>query len=439
MQASKNTKYCFEMARVLISVSKKNCVVQFSSRLRRGNFYSTDSGNKFPLSGIRVMDLTRVVAGPYCTMLLGDLGAEILKIEEPGVGDQTRQWGPFFGNSKQATAYFVSLNRNKKSVCIDLKRGKEIIYDLAQKSDVLIENYVPGKLATYGLNYEEIRKIAPHLIYCSLTGYGYKGPYRNRPGYDVIAASYGGLLDITGPEDGPPCRSGVALTDISTGLYAHGAIMAALIQRSRTKMGQWIQCDLLSTQIANLINVGSAYLNANQEAKKWGSALDSIVPYEAFKTKNGWFTVGTGSDAQFKDLMKRMKLDELIEKYEKNATRVKKRNELLEILRRVFNDKTNDEWSEIFQGATFPYAPVNNMKNAFDDVHIKEIGLVKEVEIPDEGRVKIVGPAVNFSDSRNEIRSPPPKLGQNTHEVMRDILQYSEDSIDNFLKQGIIR
>ncbi|XP_051168095.1 succinate--hydroxymethylglutarate CoA-transferase [Leptopilina boulardi] len=426
------------MAKVIISRDK--CLLRSLYQIPRGKYYSTNVNDvRSPLSGIRVMDLTRVVAGPYCTMLLGDLGAEILKIEEPGIGDQTRQWGPFFGNSKKATAYFVSLNRNKKSICIDLKRGKEIIYDLAKKSDVLMENYVPGKLSKYGLSYEEIHKIAPHLVYCSLTGYGYKGPYRNRPGYDVIAASYGGLLDMTGPENGPPCRPGVALTDISTGLYAHGAIMAALIQRTKTNEGQWIQCDLLSTQIANLINIGSAYLNGNQESRKWGSALDSIVPYEAFKTKNGWFTVGTGSDGQYRDLINRMNLQQLNDKYETNAIRVKKRDELVAILKSVFLKKTNDEWSEIFEGASFPYAPVNNMKNTFNDKHIKEIGIVKEVEIPEEGTVKIVGPAVTYSDSKNEIRSPPPKLGQNTIEVMRDILQYPEDSIKNLLKNGVIQ
>lgn len=179
----------------------------------------------------------------------------------------------------------------------------------------------------------------------------------------MIAASYGGLLDMTGPIDGPPCRPGVALTDISTGLYAHGAIMAALIQRAKTKKGQWIQCNLLSTQLANLINVGSAYLNADQEAQKWGSALDSIVPYEAFKTKDGWFTVGNGSDAQYKDLLERINLMHLDGKYDTNQIRVKKRDELVEILRKVFITKTNDEWSVIFEGASFPYAPVNNMKN----------------------------------------------------------------------------
>jgi len=258
----------------------------------------------------------------------------------------------------------MSVNRNKKSVCIDLKRGKDIIYDLAQTCDVLVENYVPGKLNGMGLGYEDIAKIAPRLIYCSLTGYGSRGPYANRPGYDVIAASLGGLLHITGPKDGPPCKVGVAMTDLAMGLYAHGAIMAALLQRSKINKGQWIQCNLLSTQVASLINIASNYLNGNKEATRWGSEHESIVPYEAFPTKDGYMTVGAGSDLQFLELIKRLHLSELINnnKFKNNTARVKNRMELLEILRNVFKRKTNQEWSAVFEGASFPYGAVNTIK-----------------------------------------------------------------------------
>jgi len=215
-----------------------------------------------------------------------------------------------------------------------------------------------------GLGYEDIASIAPHLIYCSLTGYGSQGPYANRPGYDVIAASLGGLLHITGPKDGPPCKVGVAMTDLATGLYAHGAIMAALLQRSKTNRGQWIQCNLLSTQIASLINIASNYLNGTKEATRWGSEHESIVPYEAFPTKDGYMTIGTGSDAQFLELIKRMQLSELAndDKFENNTARVKNRVELLQILRNVFKKKTNQEWSVIFEGASFPYGAVNTIR-----------------------------------------------------------------------------
>ncbi|XP_050465378.1 succinate--hydroxymethylglutarate CoA-transferase [Cataglyphis hispanica] len=397
--------------------------------------------NRSPLNGIRILDLTRIVAGPYCTMILGDLGAEILKIERPGDGDEARKWGPPFFEGTQESTYFMSVNRNKKSVCIDLKRGKDIIYDLAQTCDVLVENYVPGKLDSMGLGYEDIAKIAPRLIYCSLTGYGSQGPYANRPGYDVIAASLGGLLHITGPKDGPPCKVGVAMTDLAMGLYAHGAIMAALLQRSRINKGQWIQCNLLSTQIASLINIASNYLNAGKEATRWGSEHESIVPYEAFPTKDGYMTVGVGSDLQFQELIKRLQLPELINnnKFKNNIARVKNRMELLQILRDVFKRKTNQEWSAIFEGASFPYGAVNTIKEVFDDPHVKYIKLVQELEHPVTGKVKLVGPPVTYSYATNIVRSSPPMLGQHTLEVLRNILKYSDNKIENLIAQKIVQ
>jgi len=334
------------------------------SKNRGREFCTTIEDDRSPLNGVRVLDLTRIVAGPYCTMILGDLGAEILKIERPDGGDEARKWGPPFFQGTQESTYFMSVNRNKKSVCIDLKKGKDIVYELAQTCDVLVENYVPGKLNSIGLGYENMAKIAPRLIYCSLTGYGSHGPYANRPGYDVIAASLGGLLHITGSKDGPPCKVGVAMTDLATGLYAHGAIMAALLQRLKTNKGQWIQCNLLSTQIASLINIASNYLNGNKEATRWGSEHESIVPYEAFPTKDGYMTIGTGSDAQFLELVKRLQMSQLAanDKFKNNIARVKNRMELLQILRDELKRKTNQEWSAIFEGASFPYGAVNTIR-----------------------------------------------------------------------------
>ncbi|XP_031844302.2 succinyl-CoA:glutarate CoA-transferase [Nomia melanderi] len=396
---------------------------------------------KSPLAGIRVLDLTRIVAGPYCSMILGDLGAEILKIEKPGSGDEARKWGPPFIKGTQESVYFLSVNRNKKSICIDLKGGKDIIYELAKKSDILIENYVPGKLGKFGLGYEDICKIAPHLIYCSLTGYGYQGPYANRPGYDVIAASVGGLMHITGPKDGSPCKVGVAVTDLATGLYAHGAIMAALYQRMKTNNGQWIQCNLLSTQIASLINIGSNYLNANKEAVRWGSEHESIVPYEAFPTKDGYITVGTGSNAQFLELLKRMQLIELFEndKFKDNTARVKNRDELLEILRKQFKEKSNKEWSAIFDGASFPYGPINTIAEVFEDPHVKHIKMIQEMEHSSGAKIKVVGPPVVYSYATNKIRLSPPMLGQHTDEILKNILNYSDDKIQNLKKAKIVQ
>ncbi|CAK9813102.1 Succinate--hydroxymethylglutarate CoA-transferase [Anthophora quadrimaculata] len=397
--------------------------------------------DRSPLSGIRVLDLTRIIAGPYCTMVLGDLGAEILKVEKPGVGDEARKWGPPFLEGTEEAAYFLSVNRNKKSICINLKEGKEIIYELAKKSDVLVENYVPGKLKKLGLGYEDISKVAPHLIYCSLTGYGYEGPYANRPGYDVIAASMGGLLHITGQKDGPPCKVGVAVTDLTTGLYAHGAILAALYQRTTTKKGQWIQCNLLATQVASLINIGSNYLNADKEAVRWGSEHENIVPYEAFLTKDGYMTVGTGSDAQFLDFLKRINLTELSEdkKYKNNKSRVDNRNELLPILRKVFKTKTNKEWAIVFEGASFPYGPINTIRQVFEDPHIKHIKMVQEVEHATGRKVKVVGPPVTYSYATNNVRFAPPILGQHTDEILKNVLNYTDDSIQLLKRNKIVQ
>ena len=240
------------------------------------------------LDGVKVLDLTRVLAGPFCTMILGDLGADVLKIERPKVGDDTRAWGPPFVGGQ--SCYFLSINRNKRSVCIDIKspKGKKLIMQLAAQSDILVENYLPGKLNEMGIGYEDIKAVNPKIIYCSITGYGHSGPYSIRPGYDIIAASVGGLIHVTGPEDGDPCKTGVALTDLTTGLYAHGAIMAALFQRERNGTGQHIDVNLLSSQVSCLVNLGANYLMAGREAKRWGTAHESIVPYQSFASTDGY-------------------------------------------------------------------------------------------------------------------------------------------------------
>ncbi|XP_046142381.1 succinate--hydroxymethylglutarate CoA-transferase isoform X1 [Osmia bicornis bicornis] len=407
----------------------------------RRSFCKSTEDYRSPLSDVRVLDLTRIIAGPYCTMILGDLGAEILKVERPGSGDEARKWGPPFIEGTQESVYFLSVNRNKKSICIDLKKGKDIIYELAKKCDVLIENYVPGKLKDMGLGYEDISKIAPHIVYCSLTGYGYEGPYANRPGYDVIAASIGGLLHITGEKNGPPCKVGVAVTDLATGLYAHGAILTALYQRKKSNKGQWIQCNLLATQVASLINIGSNYLNAGKKAVRWGSEHESIVPYEAFPTKDGYMTVGTGSDTQFLDLLKRMQLTELLkcDKFKNNQARVEKRDELLPLLRKEFKKRSNKEWALIFEGASFPYGPINTIGQVFEDPQIKHMKMVQELEHSTGNRVKVVGPPVTYSYAVNKARFAPPMLGQHTDDILKNILDYTNDEIQILKKNKIVQ
>ncbi|XP_076270721.1 succinyl-CoA:glutarate CoA-transferase [Rhynchophorus ferrugineus] len=406
--------------------------------LHTSSTYLTNS----PLEGIRVLDLTRIVAGPYCTMVLGDLGAEIIKVEKPGAGDESRLWGPpFIGDTKES-CYFVTFNRNKKSICVNIQsnEGRDILYNLAKSSDVLVENYVPGKLDSLQLGYDDFKKVAPHLIYCSITGFGPEGPYSRRPGYDVIAASIGGLVHITGPRDGEPCKVGVALIDIATGLYAHGAIMAALIKRAKTGEGQKIDCDLLSTQLSTLINIGSNYLNAGKEATRWGTAHESIVPYQAFPTKDGYYTIGTGSDKQFVELCAKLKLNSLTEnpKFVNNKNRVQNRVELIDIISNAMKNKTNEEWNSIFSNCSFPNGPVNNLKNAFNDPHVQHINLVKTLDHPLTGTVKVVGPPVRYSAGGNEIRSAPPVLGQHTDDVLKNILKYNNEQVNKLKAKKII-
>ncbi|KAG8236335.1 hypothetical protein J437_LFUL010469 [Ladona fulva] len=372
-----------------------------------------------PLEGIRILDLSRIVMGPYCTMVLGDMGAEVIKVERPTVGDETRRWGvPISGGE---TTYFLAMNRNKYSVCINLKssEGRQTLLDLVAVSDVLVENYVPGKLDSLGMGYELIKNVNPSLIYVSLTGYGPDGPQASRPGYDVIAASVGGLLNITGPEEGEPCKVGVPITDIASALYAHGAILAALYKREKTGEGERVDVNLLSTQVACLATVASAWLNAGEEAKRRGSAHDWIVPYESLETKcGGRVTVGAGSNAQFGAFCRLIGLPELSEdvRYKTNVLRVANRDTLMSVIRKRFKERTSEEWLNILESAPFPCGPVNTIPQVFQNPQVKHLDLVKKMAHPSAGSIGVIGPPVKFSDSANEVRRRPPLLGEHTCE-----------------------
>lgn len=397
--------------------------------------------SKGPLHGIRVLDLTRVLAGPYCSMILGDLGAEILKIENPDGGDDTRSWGPPFCGKE--SAYFLSINRNKQSVCVNIreKEGQDIVRDLAQKSDILIENYIPGKLSTMNLGYEQLHEIAPHLIYCSITGYGQTGPDATRAGYDIIVAATGGLTHITGPEDGEPCKVGVAMTDLSTGLYAYGSVMAALLYRSKTGRGQHIDCNLLSTQVASLVNIASNYLNSGEEAKRRGTAHASIVPYQAFPTKDGYVMAGAGNDKQFQILCKCLKLNDVGNnpKFSTNRQRVTHRKELLQIIINRFKSKNTSEWLEILEDSGIPYGPINNIQQVFSDKQVIHNGMIQEMRHPTAGLIRVAGPAVKFSETPTIRALPPPTLGQHTDSVLKNILKLSDEDIARLKRNGIVK
>ena len=373
-------------------------------------------------------------------MILSDLGAEVLKIERPKVGDDTRAWGP--PNIGNNSCYFMCVNRNKKSVSVNLKdaEGQKIVKELALQNDVLVENYIPGKMEEYGLGYETLKKLHPKLIYCSITAYGDTGPYAKRAGYDVIASSIGGFLHITGPEDGDPCKPGVALTDLTTGLYAHGAIMAALFQREKTGLGQKIGINLLSAQLASLVNLGANYLLANQEAKRWGTAHESIVPYQSFATADGYLTLGGVTDRQFRELCSKLNRLDLANdnRFLSNAERVRNRKVLVEEISRTLASKTNEQWLAIFHDATFAYGPINTLSQAFQDPQVLHSRIVQEIEHPTAGILQLVGPPVQYSGSENRIRLPPPELGQHTDEILQQRLGYSPSHIQQLRNLEII-
>ncbi|XP_037829088.1 succinate--hydroxymethylglutarate CoA-transferase isoform X1 [Kryptolebias marmoratus] len=329
----------------------------------------TNTESLRPLEGVRVLDLTRVLAGPFATMILGDLGAEVIKVERPGGGDDTRTWGPPFVGSE--SVYFLSINRNKKSVAVDLKhpRGAAVIQQLSGVCDVLVENFLPGKLPLMGLGFDQLMGLNPRLIYCSISGYGQTGPLSPSPGYDSIASAVSGMMHITGPEDGEPVRPGVAMTDLATGLYAHGAIMAALLQRHRTGRGVHIDCNLLSSQVSCLSHVAANYLNAGKEARRWGTAHESIVPYQGFRTRDGHIVVAAGNDRQFVRVCQVLDLTEVSEdpRYRTNKLRVQNRRELLDVLSQRFLQENTADWLRRFQGSGVPVGPINSIQEVFSE------------------------------------------------------------------------
>nr|XP_058972801.1 succinate--hydroxymethylglutarate CoA-transferase-like isoform X3 [Pocillopora verrucosa] len=346
-----------------------------------------------PLSGVRVLDMTRILAGPFTTMLLGDLGAEIIKIEKPESGDDTRSWAPPFCENE--STYFLSINRNKKSIAVNIKdpKGTEIVRKLASKCDVLVENYLPGKLDKVGLGYDQLKTSAPSLIYCSITGFGRGGPYDQRPGYDVMVSGIGGLMHITGPE------------------------------------------------IAMLSHVGTSYLNAGFETGRYGTAHHSIVPYQAFKTCDGHFLVGAGNDGLFRKLCKLLGLDNLADDplYATNAARVENRHKLLPLLKECFQQRGTKEWAKAFEGSGIPCGPINNIKAVFEDPQVKYKKMVQELEHPTAGKIRIPGPAVEYNGQTCQgLPRAPPLLGQHTHEILTNLLEYSNKEISTLEHDGII-
>ena len=396
--------------------------------------------NDLPLSGIRVLDLSRILAGPYCTMMLGDLGAEVIKVERPGTGDDTRTWGPPFAGGE--SAYYLCCNRNKKSISIDLKnpRGLELVKEFARVSDVLVENFTPGLMKDFGLDYETLRERNPRLIYCSITAYGQDGPYRDRPGYDMVLSAVGGLMWITGPEGGEPCKVGVAITDVVTGVHASGAIMAALLWRERSGRGQYIDCSLLDVQVAALANIASNYLVADKEAQRWGTAHESIIPYQVFPTKDRPIAIAVANQKLWVNFCRTVGKQEWIKdpRFESNPKRVENRKEMVASVAELMAQKTCDEWVELLVEASIPCGPVNNMERLFADPQVLHRGMIAEVPHPTIGTLRLCGVPIKYSEAPGSIRLPPPLLGEHTDEILGDVLGYSPEQVEALRRQGAI-
>ena len=398
-----------------------------------------------PLEGVRILDLTRALAGPYCTMMLGDLGADVIKVERPGRGDDSRGWGPPFvgrpyGPYPGESAYFIAANRNKRSITVNLKtpEGQGIVRRLAAVSDVLVENFRTGVLEGMGLGYEDLRSVNPRLVYCSISGYGRTGPYAERPGYDFIIQAEGGMMGITGPEEGPPSRVGVPIVDITAGMFAATAVLAALRARDLTGEGQLVDISLLDTQVALLTNVASNYLVGGGPPRRLGNAHPNIAPYEAFQARDRWFALAAANERQWATLCQVIGRPELKDdpRFVSNGLRVSNRPELVAVLNEIFATRDADEWLAMFREAGLPCGPINTVPEVFAHPQVRARELVLEIAHPAAGPVRLTGFPYKFSGTPAQVRRPPPLLGQHTEEILTEMLGYAAEEVSALREQG---
>jgi crotonobetainyl-CoA:carnitine CoA-transferase CaiB-like acyl-CoA transferase len=401
------------------------------------------------LQGIRVLDLSRVLAGPWCGQILADLGAEVIKIERPQVGDDTRMWGPPWmpdqqGNATRESGYFQCANRNKYSVAVDIAsvQGQEIIREIAKTADVVIENYKAGSLAKYGLDYASLSALNPNVVYCSITGFGQDGPRAEEPGYDFIIQGMSGLMSITGEKDGEPGagaqKVGVAVVDIQTGLYSTIAIQAALLARQHTGRGQYIDMSLLDVQVATLANQGMNYLSTGISPKRMGNSHPNIVPYQTFKAKDKEFIIACGNDKQFKDLCLAIGLPELLEevKFQRNQDRVKHRDELIALLSEYFLGKNAKDWVDAIHAMKVPVGVINLVEDALAEPQIQHRDMVVNIPHALNENFKVIASPIKLSDTPVEYRNAPPQLGEHTQQILSRFK--TADELRALKLQGII-
>jgi crotonobetainyl-CoA:carnitine CoA-transferase CaiB-like acyl-CoA transferase len=399
------------------------------------------------LDGLRVLDLTRILAGPFCTQVLGDLGAEVIKVERPITGDDTRHWGPYFvkaptGEDTRESAYFLSANRNKKSITVDLskKEGQEVIFKLLERFDVLVENFKPGNMKRFGLDYEAVYARVPRIIYCSITGFGQTGPYSSRPGYDFMIQALAGFMALTGEPGGLPMRSGIAAADLITGLHASTAILAAVRNRDRSGNGQHIDISLLDSAIAALTFQGQNYLTSGVEPQRLGNAHPNIVPYSVFETADGHVVLPIGNDDQFHKFCRIAGISHLITdpSFATNLARLRNRQLVNEVVSRVLLSRSSESWIRSLAGAGVPCSPINTVKQAFANEQVNARGMVMEVGHPSSAApIQLIASPIRMSDTGPTYRSAPPLLGQDTEEVMQKA-GFTEVQIRNLRAAEII-
>ena len=392
------------------------------------------------LSGVQVLDLTRALAGPYCTLMLGDYGADVIKIELPGRGDDTRHWGPPYIDGE--SAYFLSINRNKRSLTLNLKdpAGREVFMRLARNADVVVENFTPGVVNRLGIDYEAVKAENPRIVYSSISGFGQTGPYREKPAYDQVMQGLGGIMSLTGDPDGQPQKIGVALADIGAGMLAAYAVMTALFHRERTGVGQYIDVSMLDLQVAWLTYQAATYFATDTPPPRVGAAHPNLVPYQAFKCADGkYINVAVGNERFWQRFCKALGREDLVvmPEYAQNRDRVKNRDQLVALLQQEFDTRSTDRWVDILEEAGVPCGPINDLADVFSDPQVKARDMLLEVQHPSAGKIKQTGIPIKFSATPGSIDSPPPLLGQHSKEILLE-LGYSQDEVEALEQQEVI-
>jgi len=402
-----------------------------------------------PLAGLRIFDLSRILAGPTCTQLLGDLGADVIKIERPGAGDDTRKWGPPYvrgkdGQDTTESAYYLASNRNKRSITIDIAKpeGQALAKRLIAKCDVMIENFKVGDMARYGLSHTDLKGAQPGLIYCSISGFGQTGPYAPRAGYDMLAQGIGGIMSVTGEPDRPPMKVGVGIADVMCGMYATVAILAALHHREKTGEGQHIDLSLLDSQVAWLVNVGLNYLTSGQVPQRVANEHPNIVPYNVLPCADGFIILAVGNDAQYRKFCDFAGVPELATdpRFVTNELRVKNRRAIYELLPDVTRRKTQAEWIEGLAKRGVPCSPVNNVDQVFADPQVQHRSM--QIRMPHplaaSGTIDLIGNPIKYSATPVDYALPPPSCGQHTDEVLKELLAMPEAEIAGLRERGVI-